>query len=218
VAAHAYGRLRDEAYDVIVLVGPSHYVPFDGVSLIPDGACATPLGPLRIEEAVAAELLRAGPFVRDYPDAHRREHSLELQFPFLAALAPATPIVPLVMGQQSRATVTALADALEQALGAQRALLVASSDLSHFHDRLQAERLDAAVIDRIDAFDADGLMTLLEREPGHACGGGPMVAVLRAARALGAASAAVVHYADSGHVSGDTSSVVGYLAAAVESA
>jgi AmmeMemoRadiSam system protein B len=217
VAAHAYGPLRHETFEVIVLAGPSHYVAFDGVSVIPDGVCATPLGPLRVEAAVAADLLRAGPFVRDYPDAHRREHSLEMQFPFLAALAPATPIVPIVMGHQSRATVEALAEAIAHAVADRHALLVASSDLSHFHDRLDAARLDAAVIARIDAFDPDGLMTLLEREPGHACGGGPMVAVLRASRVLGAASARVVHYADSGQVSGDTSSVVGYLAAAIES-
>jgi AmmeMemoRadiSam system protein B len=216
VAAHAYCRLPGEAFDVIVLVGPSHYVPFDGVSIIPAGACATPLGPLRIEESVAAALLQSGRLVRDFPDAHRREHSLELQFPFLAALTPSTPIVPIVMGHQSQATAVALADAMVQAIGGRRALLVASSDLSHFHERSQAARLDAAVIERIDAFDADGLMSLLEREPGHACGGGPIVAVLRAARGLGAATADVIHYADSGHVSGDTSSVVGYLAAVVE--
>jgi AmmeMemoRadiSam system protein B len=215
VAAHAYRRLRAEAFDVVVLVGPSHYVPFDGVSVIPNGVCATPLGPLRIDEEFAAALVGAAPLVRDVPDAHRREHSLELQFPFLAALAPATPIVPLVMGHQSRAAAFALADAIAAAAGARRALLVASSDLSHFHDRPTAARLDGAVIARVDAFDPDGLMTLLEREPGHACGGGPMVAVLRAARALGGDAAAVVHYADSGEVSGDLSSVVGYLAAEV---
>lgn len=215
VAAHAYRRIRRESFDVIVLVGPSHYVPFEGVSVIPDGACDTPLGALGIDEEVAASLMRAAPLVRDFPDAHRREHSLELQFPFLAALAPATPIVPLVMGHQSRAVSTALGDAIAAAVAGRRALLVASSDLSHFHDRATAGRLDAEVIARLDAFDADGLMTLLEREPGHACGGGPMVAVLRAAGALGGRSARVVHYADSGAVSGELSSVVGYLAAVV---
>ena len=224
VAAHAYQHMRGLGWDVIVLVGPSHYVPFDGVSVIPDGACATPLGPLPIDAAVAGALLEAAPsgssgasgawpLVRDYPDAHRREHSLELQFPFLAVLAPSTPIVPIVMGHQARATAFALADAIVRAVAGRRALLVASSDLSHFHPRAEAERLDAAVMARVDGFDADGLMTLLERQPGHACGGGPMVTVLRAARALGATAARVVHYADSGHVSGDTSSVVGYLAA-----
>ena len=217
VAAHAYRALRGRAFDVIVLIGPSHYVPFEGVSVIPSGACATPLGPLAIDAALAAGLMQASPQVTDFPDAHRREHSLELQFPFLAALAPATPILPLVMGHQSRAASFALADALVEALGRRRVLLVASSDLSHFHARPAAARLDAEVIDRVDAFDEDGLMSLLERNPGHACGGGPMVTVLRAARALGAASAGVAHYADSGDVSGDTSSVVGYLAAVVVS-
>jgi AmmeMemoRadiSam system protein B len=94
-------------------------------------------------------------------------------------------------------------------------LLIASSDLSHYENATLAERMDAVVIDHVESLDPDGLMTTLEREPRHACGGGPMVSVLHAARALGASRAHVLRYADSGDVSGDKSSVVGYLAAAV---
>jgi AmmeMemoRadiSam system protein B len=94
-------------------------------------------------------------------------------------------------------------------------LLVASSDLSHYEDATTAARLDAVVIQRVEALDADGLMDALEREPGHACGGGPMVTVLRAARQLGARHARLLRYADSGDVSGDKSSVVGYMSAAI---
>jgi AmmeMemoRadiSam system protein B len=94
-------------------------------------------------------------------------------------------------------------------------LLVASSDLSHYHDAATAGALDAVVIRHIEAIDPDGLMRSLEFEPGHACGGGPMVAVLQAARRLGATGARVLQYADSGDVSGDKSSVVGYVAAAI---
>jgi MEMO1 family protein len=92
---------------------------------------------------------------------------------------------------------------------------VASSDLSHYHDAVTAHDLDAVVIEKIDRFDAEGLMTALEVRPDHACGGGPIVSVLRAAKALGATTSEVVRYADSGDVSGDKSAVVGYLAAAI---
>jgi MEMO1 family protein len=214
VAAHAYRLLQSRAYDVIAMVGPSHYVAFEGASIWPAGGLETPLGTLRVDEDAAAAMVAACPMIRDLPSAHAREHSLEMQLPFLAALARDTPVVAIVMGQQTRETAFDLGDGLATVLGGRRALLIASSDLSHFYDAGTATGLDREVIDRVDALDPDGLMNLLERRPDHACGGGPMVSVLRAARALGASNAVVIKYADSGDVSGDKSSVVGYLAAA----
>ena len=93
--------------------------------------------------------------------------------------------------------------------------MVASTDLSHYHDAVIAGRLDAVVIDHVSRYDFDALQLALDRTPDHACGGGPTVAVMRAARALGALDAAVLRYRDSGDVSGDKSSVVGYMAAAL---
>ena len=158
------------------------------------------------------------------PDAHAQEHSLEMQLPFLAAFMQDIPIVPLVMGRQTRATAEDLGSALARAISARNkaadtageddVLLLASSDLSHYLDAAEAGRLDGVVLDRVEALDPDGLMNALEHEPRHACGGGPMVSVLSAARALGATRAQVLRYADSGDVSGDKSSVVGYMAAA----
>jgi len=214
VAACAYRAAAGGTYDVAVLVGPSHHVGFDGVAICSRGAFDTPLGALEIAEADAAAILRHCPVVREDPAAHAREHSLEMQLPFLARLWPALPIVPLVMGYQTRATIRGLADGLGLALAGRRALLVASSDLSHYLDARTAEEVDRRVIDRIAGFDADGLMAALERHPEYACGGGPVVAVMRAARALGAVDATVLKYADSGDVSGDKSAVVGYMAAA----
>ena len=162
----------------------------------------------------------AGPgHVVERADAHGREHSLELQLPFVARLWPGARIVPLVMGLQMRATVFALGDAMARAIaedaGTGEVLLVASSDLSHYHDAPTASAMDAVVARHVNALDPEGLMEALEHEPAHACGGGPIVSVLHGARMLGAAHARVLHYADSGDVSGDKSSVVGYLAAAI---
>jgi len=215
VAAHAYVLLESHAFDSIVLVGPSHYVGFEGASIWPRGAFATPRGNLRVDAELASSIVAACPAVEDIPEAHAREHSLEMQLPFLAALAPDTLIVPIVMGFQTRDTAHALADAIVSATRGRRVLLVASTDLSHFNDAHTAAALDEQVIACVNAFDDEGLMALLERRADHACGGGPMVTVLRAARALGATKSRVLRYADSGDVSGDKSSVVGYLAAAV---
>jgi MEMO1 family protein len=214
VAAHAYRLLTDHCYDVIVLVGPSHYVAFSGVSVWLRGSFETPLGPLPVDEALAADLAAGCPIVHERPAAHAREHSLEMQLPFVAHLAAGTPILPLVMGQQTRETAATLASALAERLRDRRPLLVASSDLSHFHVAHRAARLDALVEETVRRFDPDGLMSLLERRPDHACGGGPMVSVMSAARLLGACESEVLCYADSGDISGDKSSVVGYLAAA----
>jgi AmmeMemoRadiSam system protein B len=226
VAAFAYKAAAVAPYRSAVLVGPSHFVSFTGVSLWGQGSWETPFGPLRVDEELAGAIQGESSEITGLPSAHGREHSLEMQLPFIARLLPGVPIVPMVMGHQTRETAFALGDAIARAVtatetnagdvGASNAagtLLVASSDLSHYEDAHTAQRLDAVVIKHVEAFDAEGLMTALEREPKHACGGGPMVAVLRAARQLGATSARVLHYADSGDVSGDKNAVVGYLAA-----
>jgi AmmeMemoRadiSam system protein B len=214
VAAHAYRLLREHPCDVVVLVGPSHFVRFEGVSVYASGGFQTPLGVAEIDEPCATAIMNATAIVGDYPPAHAREHSLEMQLPFIQLVAPASKIVPLVMGSQSSEMSRTLGDALGTVLSGRRALLVASTDLSHYHDSLTASQLDRIVIDHVAGFDEDGLQGALGRRPEHACGGGPTVAVMRAARALGARDAIVLKYADSGDVSGDKSSVVGYMAAA----
>jgi AmmeMemoRadiSam system protein B len=214
VAAHAYRLLRDRRFDVAVLVGPSHFAGFDGVALFPSGGFDTPFGVARIDAECGSAIAAASGVVQVRPVPHAREHSLEMQLPFLARLAPGLPIVPLVVGHQTSAVASALGDALATALRGRKALLVASSDLSHYQDSQTAATLDAVVVDCVAQFDDEGLQRALDARPDHACGGGPMVAVMRAARLAGARDAVVLNYADSGDVSGDKSAVVGYLAAA----
>jgi AmmeMemoRadiSam system protein B len=215
VAAWGYSLLRGRAAPVVVMVGPSHRVPFRGVSVWPAGEWQTPLGPLPIAADVAAALLAADARIRDDARPHLGEHSLEMQLPFLKHLAPEARIVPLLMGSQTRDEVEMLAAALGRVLDGRGVLLVASSDLSHYHPAQQAAELDAVVLGHVRRFDADGLMAALEADHQHACGGGPMVAVMKAAAALGADQSAVLRYADSGDVEdGDKGRVVGYLSAA----
>jgi AmmeMemoRadiSam system protein B len=215
VAAYAYRALENRAFDVVVLVGPSHYVPFDGVATSAADAFETPFGPLTVARDVLASLAAQSPVIHEFAPAHAREHSLEMQLPFLARLMREIPIVPLVMGEQAPSTMVELAGALARGLASRRALLIASTDLSHYHDAATASLLDRLVIDCVSRFDVEGLVNALQQNPGHACGGGPMASVLMAARILGARQAAILRYADSGDVSGDKSAVVGYMAAAV---
>jgi len=157
--------------------------------------------------------------VFDDPRVHRDEHSLEMQMPFLQRLVPGLRIVPLLMGGQSRRESEALGAALGKALAGRRALLVASSDLSHYQPAAVAGRLDAAVVEAVGRFDDESLQRRLETLDNVACGGGPVVAVMKAARALGADRASVLKYGDSGDAGeGDKSHVVGYLSAALTAA
>jgi MEMO1 family protein len=215
VAAWGYQLLREAAPRTVVMVGPSHRMAFRGVSVWPRGEWETPLGPLAIDEDLAARLLDVPGVVHDDPRPHRAEHSLEMQLPFLRHLAPRARIVPLLMGSQDRDAVDALAEVLSAALP-EDALLVASSDLSHYHPAERAARLDAVVQGHVRRLDPEGLMSALEATHEHACGGGPMVVVMKAALSLGADTASVLRYADSGDVEqGDKSRVVGYLSAAL---
>jgi AmmeMemoRadiSam system protein B len=232
VAAFAYRAVGHGPYAAAVLVGPSHFIGFGGVSIWPRGAWNTPFGPVPVAEDLARAIAAGSAEIIEHPQAHGREHSLEMQLPFVAHVLPGVPIVPMVMGYQHRETAFALGDALASAIAARaadrrggpsgppdappgRVLLVASSDLSHYEDARRAQTMDAVVLREVEQLDADGLMQVLEREPHHACGGGPMVAVLLAAKRLGATRARVLKYGDSGDVTGDKSSVVGYMAAAL---
>ncbi len=220
VGAFAYKAVAGRDFDVAVLVGPSHFVGFTGAALWPDGAFDTPLGPARIDEA-GARAIAAFPVVQPLSSAHRREHSLEMQLPFLKRVLPDVPIVPLLIGFQQRDTIEALARAIAAAFAGRRALLVASTDLSHYLDAKTATALDARVHRCVTAFDADALLDLFEQYPERergqyvACGGGAAIAVMKAARALGATGGRVLRYGHSGEISGDYDGVVGYMAAAM---
>jgi AmmeMemoRadiSam system protein B len=217
IAAAGYRLLERQAFESVVLLGPSHRVAFDALATYPEGAFATPLGLASIDSELARSFESATPRARPMPEAHRGEHCLEMQLPFVQHLLPEARILPVMMGTQSARNIDAAAIALVRAVSASTysVLLVASSDLSHYESRERARALDYEVLDRIERFDSQGLADLLEEERGHACGGGPMVAVMKAARELGASASRILAYGDSGDVSGETDAVVGYVSAAL---
>ena len=221
VAAHAYKAASASGpYDVVALVGPSHFEAFEGVAVYAGTAFDSPLGLASVDRP-GVDALESSGIVRKERGPHEREHSLEMQIPFLRRLLPDVPIVPMLMGSQRRQTIVKLADALAAAFKERQVLLVASTDLSHYFDAETAASYDGRVEARVAAFDPEGLLSIFEEYPEHergryvACGGGPAIAVMLAARALGATEARVLKYAHSGEVSGDYDGVVGYLAAAM---
>lgn len=216
IAAAGYRLLEGARFDAVLLLGPCHRGGV-GLAVLSDGAIETPLGTVRIDEELASALAEADPSIRAASAPHEQEHSLEVQFPFLQRFLPNVPVVPVLMGDQTPATIAAAARALQQVIAEspRTVLMIASSDLSHYESRAEASRLDGMLVRCLEQFDVPGLEQLLETNPHHACGGGPMVAVLTAAAALGASDASVLAYGDSGDVSGDTDGVVGYVSAAI---
>jgi MEMO1 family protein len=215
VAAWSYRALGAQPFDAVILVGPSHHQAFRGCAMLGRGAVETPWSPLPIAEDLASRLADRTALVRDTgAQIHAREHSLELQLPFLARVLPGVAIVPILMGEQTREVAFGLGNAIADVSRGATVALVASSDLSHYQSAATAHAMDAVILEALDGRDANLLMDRLEHEPRHACGGGPMVAVLHAAARLGAGHGGVLKYADSGDVTGDKSEVVGYVAAA----
>jgi len=215
VAAHAYKLIQGKKYDAVILVGPSHRVAFSGVSIYAEGAYETPLGVVPVDEAIACEMKRLSEIIVDFPAAHTQEHALEIQLPFLQVALGDFSFVPLVMGDQNAATCRKLADVISQVGKDRHVLIVASSDLSHFYDYKKASQLDGIALKHIQDYDVEGLLQSLSHNRTEACGGGPIAVAMMAAQKLGAHHSLLLKYANSGDVTGDNKSVVGYASAVI---
>jgi AmmeMemoRadiSam system protein B len=177
----------------------------------------TPLGTVPVDTDFAGKLLNAeGSRVRSVPEAHSQEHSLEIQVPFLQVVLKDFCIVPLVMGEQDFETCSGLAGALGRLLhGDTRTLVLASTDLSHFHGDAEARKLDREFIRNVREYNPRGLADSVFKGACEACGAGPTIATMMAALHLGADRAEILQYVTSGDVTGDRSRVVGYVSAAL---
>jgi AmmeMemoRadiSam system protein B/AmmeMemoRadiSam system protein A len=215
VAAHAYKLLLGQPFDRVLIVAPSHRAHFEGASIYNLGGFRTPLGVVPLDHQVVDELMQQPAQIAYIPQAHSQEHSLEIQLPFLQMVLKDFRMTPIVMGEQSLANCRKLAAAIARVCQGKKVLLVASTDLSHFHPYEEAKGLDQVVIDRVAAFDPQGLDEDLRRGACEACGGGPMISVMLAAQQLGANRSKILHHANSGDVTGDKRGVVGYLSAAL---
>ena len=213
-AAVGYKALRGSVYDAVILVGPSHREFFDGASLYPGDAFRTPLGDVSINKEIRDSIAAQSDVLALSDTGHRNEHCLEVQLPFLQRVLGEFSFVPIVIGNQSSEICLALGDAIAKVAAQKNLLLVASSDLSHYHTYESAVGLDRQVIDSVEAFDEYEMMRQLDGERIEACGGGPVVTVMHAAKLLGANRGKVLYYCNSGDITGDKTAVVGYLSAA----
>ncbi|MFZ3055384.1 MAG: AmmeMemoRadiSam system protein B [Smithella sp.] len=213
VAANAYKLIRGNKYDVVVVIGPSHRVAFNGVSVFSRGGYETPLGVVTVAEEFAQKIKNLSKITADIPEAHRQEHSVEIQIPFLQVALGEFSFVPLVMGNQDMDTCRDLAAAIYETVRDKKTLIVGSSDLSHFYNYNAAKKMDAVALGYLKNGDAAGLVQAMENGTVEACGGGPMAVTMLVAHMMKADKAHLLKYANSGDITGDKSSVVGYAAA-----
>ena len=220
VAAFSYAALRGRAYRRVVIIAPSHYEAF-GFSSVYDGdAYVTPLGRVPVDKEFAAKLAGANSTIHLSSRGHERsgeqaEHALEVQLPFLQRTLTQFQIVPIIMGDQSYQASRALGVALAKLIRTSDTLIVASSDLSHYHPYDEASRIDHNTVSAIGVWDYYDLSRNLQSRVWEACGGAPIVSAMIAAERLGANRAELLKYANSGDVTGDRSRVVGYSAFAL---
>ncbi|HPD61113.1 MAG TPA: AmmeMemoRadiSam system protein B [Thermodesulfobacteriota bacterium] len=215
VAAFAYKQIEGRRYEAIMIIAPSHQVYFHGASVDTKDGYRTPLGVVPVAKEIVNQIFDKSPLITHYPQAHLQEHSLEVQIPFLQTVVGDFKLIPMVMGDQTIETCQVVARVLANVIKNHDILVVASSDLSHYHPSDIAQGLDQKVIDRINAFDPQGLALDLRLHKTEACGGGPIITALLIGERLGANKARVVKYANSGDVSGDYSGVVGYAAGVI---
>lgn len=214
VAAFAYQLVEGKQFDTVIVIGPSHRFPFRGASLWDRGGFKTPLGVVSVDTELSKKLMEKRKEIRFIPEAHAQENSLELQIPFLQMVLKSFKIVPIVMEPDwSWDTCQYLSSAIAETVKGRRVLLVASTDLSHYHSYSKAVEIDRVVLNHIERFDIEGLNRDLRSGRAEACGGGALVTVMLAAKTLGADQGKVLKYLNSGDVTGEQSRVVGYMAA-----
>lgn len=213
VAGAGYRQVQGNRYDTIVLVGPDHRgIAAGGLAYADFDAWHTPLGDVPVDRELITALDKRLSLRRIGRDS---EHSLEVQVPFLQTALADFKLTPIMMGDPSPAACRELGLAVAEAVRDQEALLVASTDLSHYYHYDHAKRLDERTLKYILDFDPEGLADALTRSQAHACGGAPVAAIMITARELGANQAHLVKYANSGDVWDDKSQVVGYAAVAL---
>ena len=201
----------------IVILCPNHTGRGEPLAIMSEGAWHTPLGDAPIDEELAGQLKSRLPLLSDDPAAHKYEHALEVQLPFLQVLVPGFKFVPITVGTSNFEVLSALGVVIGTTAAevVDPVLVIASSDMNHYESDGVTRVKDRRAIDQLLALDPRGLYDTVHQADISMCGYGPAVVMLTAAPKLGATRADLIRYATSGDVSGDRDMVVGYAGVAV---
>ncbi len=215
VASFAYKLVQNQEFDDVIVIGPSHYHAFIGASIDTMAGRQTPLGRVDYDLPLARKIMKNDKNIVYDNSAHIQEHSTEIQIPFLQVVLKKFKLIEIVVGSHDYKSCEVLSQAITKAIVGKKVLIVASSDLSHYHPQKEAEELDNLVIEAVANYDPKGLSRKLAMDSCEACGGGPIIVAMLVTKEIGATKSKPVVYATSGNITGDYSGVVGYLAAAL---
>jgi AmmeMemoRadiSam system protein B len=214
VAANAYYELAQAGKpDIVVILGPNHTGYGSALALMNEGVWRTPLGDVEVDGETANEIVRETRLVDVDDVAHRFEHSIEVQLPFLQFLYGSEfKFVPVCFQMQDLSSAVEVGKALVEVLANKNAVVIASSDMTHYEPQVNAAAKDLAALKAVEAMDEKRFYSVIETRNVTACGYGPIATVIVSAKGLGAKEAKLLCYKSSGDVTGDYSSVVGYAA------
>ena len=218
VAAWGFCQLiEEELPESVVLLGPNHYGLGREVAVMPTGRWRTPLGEIEVDEDLAKEIADSSSLIQLDDTAHRKEHSLEVQLPFLQyGYGEAFKIVPICMMSQDLETAQEIGKILGETLEGRNVLIIASTDLTHYEPAARARSKDAKVIEAIRSMNPGRVHEVVSEFSVSMCGPGPVMAMLTAVSLLGAQKARLLKYASSGDITGDYAAVVGYASLVIE--
>lgn len=215
-AGYFYSNLIEKKFEKVVIVSPSHYDYFKGACIYEGNCFRTPFGKIDVNVEIRDKLTHGSYHIFSGKSGHlprhtgSAEHGIEVHLPFLQTLNSDFTLIPIVLGTQDKLTVKELTNKLIEIYD-DKTIFIASSDLSHFHQKKQAHQLDSIVVENIDNYDPEILQKDLETGKCEACGGGAIVAIMAALKKLNFKNSKVVNRSDSGDINGNSTSVVGYL-------
>jgi len=215
VQAYTYLLLGYFDTDTVIIIGPAHQTRFSGISVNLDDAYKTPLGTVEVDLEFAYKLTACSDAILQQLDAHLNEHSVEVQIPFIQQTVPGARIVPILFGDQNLENALMLKNALVSVMNDlhRKYCIVVSTDLSHYHSHVDASRLDKVLIDDVRNLDTDAFSLHIQEGKSEACGFGGILTGMLLVNEIGEGKSAILHYMDSGEVSGDRRNVVGYVSA-----
>ncbi|HOX54755.1 MAG TPA: AmmeMemoRadiSam system protein B [Candidatus Omnitrophota bacterium] len=215
IAAHGYKLIQGKNYNTVVVMAPSHYYGFNGISIWPEGEFKTPLGDMKVDSEFTGQILKRLDRAKFIPEAFAKEHSLEVQLPFVQKVLPTAKIVPIVMGSPNLADSESLAGVLRDIIGKREdVLIIASTDLSHYHPYAEANSIDKTTVGYFQGLDCKGLWQADLAGKAELCGIAPVITLLTYAKDV-QAKIKILKRANSGDVLGDLSKVVGYASAVI---
>ncbi|MCM8789925.1 MAG: AmmeMemoRadiSam system protein B, partial [Candidatus Omnitrophica bacterium] len=202
-ASFGYKLIKDKPYRTVIIMGPSHYYGFRGISIYAEGRFKTPLGDIEIDKEFTKNLLFKDKYISFEPLAFEKEHSVEVQLPFLQKVLKDFKLVPVIMGETDLETCQRFVDILKAAIGKRKDILViASSDMYHGYDYVLCKLIDGLTLNYLKSMDVDGLCNAIKKEKAQLCGAWPVLTLLMLAKEFGHHNLEVLNYTNSSEVTG----------------